>query len=152
MIKKPFNYIIFFVVVILVFAFFVALINLVSFGSVTGRKKRDLTYNLVDEEAARKMENITHFDVKKRGQQIIKYNDSYYLIIKMGERSSGGYSIKVENVEIKKDKAIVTVKEEKPGLYCATTEAFTYPYAVIKFSRKPKVKVKHIFNTYNCNN
>ena len=151
MIKKPFNYIIFFVVVILVFAFFVALINLVSFGSVTGRKKRDLTYNLVDNETARKMENITHFDVKKRGQQVIKYNDSYYLIIKMGEYSNGGHNINVENVEINKNKAVVTVKEENPGIYCTTTEAFTYPYVVIKFSRKPKVKIKRIITTYNCN-
>ncbi|MBO8169224.1 MAG: protease complex subunit PrcB family protein [Thermoanaerobacteraceae bacterium] len=53
-----------------------------------------------------------------------------FFMVSWGEKPSGGYHVKIRNIEQKADKTIVRVEfsEPKPGEM--VTEALTYPYAV----------------------
>ena len=67
---------------------------------------------------------------------------SSYLILNMGEKTSGGYSIGIESVVEEADKIIVTVKEIKPAEGAMTTSVMTYPFAVVKINSKKKIEIK----------
>jgi hypothetical protein len=75
---------------------------------------------------------ITSEDVKR----------SNFLILNMGEKSSGGYSISVENVEETADKIIVTVKETEPKSGEMVTQNITYPYCIVKINSKKEITIK----------
>lgn len=63
-----------------------------------------------------------------------------FVLLNLGEKSSGGYRIGVEKVEEFPDKIVVTVKEIKPdGL---VTQALTYPYAVVKINSKKPIEIQ----------
>ncbi len=65
---------------------------------------------------------------------------SNFVILNMGEKRTGGYSITVENVRETSDKIYVKVKEFSPEPGAMVTQAFTYPYAIVKInSKKPIV-------------
>jgi hypothetical protein len=53
----------------------------------------------------------------------------------MGEQSTGGYAIDVQDVTQTQDVLNVTVVERTPGLNCAVTLAFTQPFAARRVSR-----------------
>lgn len=65
-----------------------------------------------------------------------------FVILNMGERSSGGYSIGVDSVVEEADKIILTVKEVKPAEGSMTTSVMTYPYAVVKINSKKNIEIK----------
>ena len=67
---------------------------------------------------------------------------SNFVILNMGEKSSGGYSISVENVEETADKIIITVKESEPEPGSMVTQAITYPYAIVKINSKKEITIK----------
>jgi TolA-binding protein len=85
-------------------------------------------------------EGIT-FNQKTKGGEMAEHDGYYYVIIKMGEKSTGGYSIEVVNVEINDKNANIYVKENNPDPTSTVTQAFTYPYVVVKFNFKPNVKI-----------
>ena len=57
--------------------------------------------------------------------------------ISMGECSTGGYSISVEDVQTDGDTVIITVSTVVPGPTDVVTEAFTYPGCRVEISPKP---------------
>lgn len=61
-----------------------------------------------------------------------------YIVLNLGEKNTGGYSIKVKNIEETEDSIIVTIEEEAPeGI---ATMAISYPMMVVKInSKKPIV-------------
>lgn len=65
-----------------------------------------------------------------------------FLILNMGEKTSGGYSITVDNVVETADKVIVTVRENEPAKATMSTTAITYPYAVVRINSKKPIVVK----------
>ncbi|RZJ67297.1 MAG: protease complex subunit PrcB family protein [Flavobacterium sp.] len=69
-------------------------------------------------------------------------NSANFIILNMGEKRSGGYSIDVEKVEETADKIVVTVKETKPDEDSMTTQAITYPYAIVKINSKKTIEIK----------
>lgn len=77
---------------------------------------------------------------KKIDQDDIK--TSSFVILNMGEKFSGGYSIDVDNVVEQEDKIIITVKENSPPAGAMTTSVMTYPYAIIKINSKKKIEIK----------
>ena len=60
-----------------------------------------LIYNLECEEPDNSM-----IDLNKRGKELLEYNGKYYLFVKLGEHNTGGYSIKIEDIKIKKIKSM----------------------------------------------
>jgi len=78
-------------------------------------------------------------------KKLVQPNDiatSNFVLLNMGEKTSGGYSIEVVNVEELSDKIIVTVKENAPKAGENVTNAITNPYAVVKINSKKPIEIK----------
>ncbi|MFH7012864.1 protease complex subunit PrcB family protein [Flavobacterium sp. FlaQc-52] len=69
-------------------------------------------------------------------------NTSNYIILNMGEKNTGGYSIGVEKVEETDKNIIITVKENSPAPDAMTTQVITYPYTVVKIHSKKEIIIK----------
>ena len=69
-------------------------------------------------------------------------NNSNYVILNMGQKNTGGYSIDVEKVEETDSNIIVTVKENNPAPDAMLMQVITYPYTVIKVNSKKEIIVK----------
>lgn len=56
------------------------------------------------------------------------FEDRTYLIVARGKRSTGGYDVKIQTVEVKNQDVVVTytIIDPKPGQM--VTEAITFPY------------------------
>ena len=67
---------------------------------------------------------------------------SNFLVLNMGEKSTGGYSIGIDTV-IETDKNIViTIKETYPEPGSMVTQAFTNPFCVVKINSKKDIIFK----------
>lgn len=65
---------------------------------------------------------------------------SNFILINMGEKATGGYTINVEKIEELEDKIIVTIKEIPPtGM---ATSVITKPCYVIKIKSKKPIEIK----------
>jgi hypothetical protein len=67
---------------------------------------------------------------------------SNYVILNMGEKSSGGYSIGVEKVEETEKNIIITVKENAPAKDAMVIQVISYPYTVVKVHSKKEIIIK----------
>jgi hypothetical protein len=67
---------------------------------------------------------------------------SNFIILNMGEKPTGGYSISVLEVREMPDKIMVKVKESDPEPGSMTTMAVTNPYAVVKINSKKKIEIE----------
>jgi hypothetical protein len=72
----------------------------------------------------------------------IDVQKSNFVILNMGEKSTGGYKITVESV-IETDKnIIITVKETEPEPGSMVTQGLTYPFCVVKLNSKKEIIIK----------
>lgn len=63
-----------------------------------------------------------------------------FVLLNMGEKSTGGYSVEVVKVEELPDRIVVTVKENSPeGM---ATTAITHPYTVLRINSKKPIEIK----------
>jgi hypothetical protein len=69
-------------------------------------------------------------------------NNSNFVILNMGEKNTGGYSIGVEKVEETDKNIIITVKEKSPAPDAMTMQVITYPYTVVKVNSKKEIIIK----------
>lgn len=67
---------------------------------------------------------------------------SNYIILNMGEKNTGGYSIGVEKVEETGTNIVITVKETAPAPDSMVMQVITYPYAVVKINSKKDIIIK----------
>lgn len=77
-----------------------------------------------------------YLDIKKRGYYIDSLdepNAPYYYIICMGEKNTGGYSLKIKEVNRDNNKTEIIVEEIEPGKNETVTMAFTTPTIVVEF-------------------
>ena len=77
-----------------------------------------------------------YLDIKKRGYYIDTLdepNAPYYYIICMGEKNTGGYSLKIKEVYRDNNKTEIIVEEIEPGKNETVTMAFTTPTIVVEF-------------------
>jgi hypothetical protein len=78
-------------------------------------------------------------DLRKK----VKLSDIYtsnFLLLNMGTKSSGGYSISIESIEELGDDIIITVKETVPeGM---ATTVMTNPMTIIKINSKKNIIIK----------
>ncbi len=63
-----------------------------------------------------------------------------FILVNMGEKKSGGYTLEVQKVEELADKIIVTLKEVEPK--GVATMAVTKPCYVIKIKSKKPIEIK----------
>ncbi|KIO52090.1 protease complex subunit PrcB family protein [Flavobacterium hibernum] len=69
-------------------------------------------------------------------------SNSNYVILNMGEKNTGGYSIGVDKVEETDKNIIITVKENAPATDVMVMQVITYPYTVVKIHSKKEIIFK----------
>ena len=67
---------------------------------------------------------------------------SNFIILNMGEKTSGGYSIGIDNVVETEKNIVVTVKENVPATGSMVTQALTNPFCVVKINSKKEIIIK----------
>jgi hypothetical protein len=113
------------------------LLTILAFFAFTGCKKEE-KIKLVENEDYFIRGEFTgkYLDIKKRGYYIDTLNQKnapYYYIICMGEKNTGGYSLKIKEVNKIDDKTEIIVEEIVPGKDEVVTMALTTPTIIVEF-------------------
>ncbi len=69
-------------------------------------------------------------------------NTANFVILNMGEKNSGGYSINVKSVIEAADKIIITVEESAPKRNEMATSVMSYPYTIVKVNSKKPIVIQ----------
>ncbi len=75
----------------------------------------------------------------------ISQNDiqtSNFIVLNMGEKTSGGYSIGIDTVVETDKNIVITIKETSPEPGSMVTQAFTNPFCVVKINSKKEIIFK----------
>jgi major membrane immunogen (membrane-anchored lipoprotein) len=75
----------------------------------------------------------------------IKTNDiltSNFVVLNMGEKTTGGYKIGIEKVEETDKSIIITIKETIPDPNSMVTQVISYPYSIVKINSKKEIIIK----------
>jgi hypothetical protein len=72
----------------------------------------------------------------------IDVQKSNFVILNMGEKKTGGYTIAVESVVETEKNIIINVKESGPEGESMVSQNFTYPYCVVKINSKKEIIIK----------
>lgn len=67
---------------------------------------------------------------------------SNFIVLNMGEKTSGGYKIGVESAVETDKNIIITIKETIPGAGTMNTQEITTPYCVVKINSKKEIIIK----------
>ena len=67
---------------------------------------------------------------------------SNFIVLNMGEKTSGGYTIGIESAVETDKNIIVTIKETKPESGSMVTQAFTNPFCVVRINSKKEIIIK----------
>ncbi|WP_338648411.1 protease complex subunit PrcB family protein [Flavobacterium sp. KS-LB2] len=67
---------------------------------------------------------------------------SNFLVLNMGEKTSGGYSIGIDTVVETDKNIVITIKETSPEPGSMVTQAFTNPFCVVKINSKKEIIFK----------
>jgi len=68
----------------------------------------------------------------------IDFSKETVIAVFMGEKTSGGYAVSVENVKQKGEQVIIQIKEIKPGPKDMVTMVITQPFCFVKINRVEK--------------
>lgn len=72
----------------------------------------------------------------KGGETTVHHDGRQFVIIALGERRTGGYQVKVEEIEQRGNEVHVYAREEGPEPGMMVIQAITYPLAVVSFETK----------------
>lgn len=77
----------------------------------------------------------------KRGFKIIKEDNNYtYIFIGLGEKMTGGYSVKVNGVEDIEGSTNILIQETSPAKDAIVMQAINYPYSVVRIDKNTAPK------------
>lgn len=111
-------------------------VTVISAPSITPPADKGTLMNDLDYEISKGDSYNSQY--KQRGYCIDVVDGKYQYTICSGERSTGGYGIKIIGLDcLDYGTVIVTVEETAPSQDEAVTEAFTYPNCAITFSHEP---------------
>lgn len=81
----------------------------------------------------------------------IDFENQLILLVTMGEKNSGGYTIKIDSIEENEKTIVVTILETSPGKSCITTSMMTYPYQIVGLKNSTKeVIFKTVEKSIDC--
>jgi hypothetical protein len=81
----------------------------------------------------------------------LDFSQNKVLLIDMGIRNSGGYSIKINEVVTRNDHVVIYINLIKPSSNCVTTDVFENPYQFVKIeTHHTDILVKESLITNNC--
>ncbi|EIA07984.1 protease complex subunit PrcB family protein [Flavobacterium frigoris] len=72
----------------------------------------------------------------------IDVQKSNFVILNMGEKNTGGYSITIESVVETDKNIIISVKEKEPEPDSIVSQSLTYPFCVVKINSKKEIIIK----------
>ena len=82
-------------------------------------------------------------DKKLRSKvSILDVQKSNFVILNMGEKSTGGYAITIGSVVETDNSIIINVKESLPASDSNVTQGITYPFCVVKINSKKDIIIK----------
>lgn len=82
----------------------------------------------------------------------IDFGQHAVIVAAMGSRRTGGYSIEVSSLQESADRIVATVMEQTPGTNCLTTQAVTYPIAIVVVPQTGKqLDFEVVRKTQDCN-
>lgn len=111
-------------------------VTVISAPSITPPADKGTLMNDLDYEISKGDSYNSQY--KQRGYCIDVVDGKYQYTICSGERSTGGYGIKITGLDcLDCGTVIVTVEETAPSQDETVTEAFTYPNCAITFSHEP---------------
>ena len=94
---------------------------------------------LTEEKEIGMLQNDEHLRKKINANDI---QTSNFIILNMGEKTTGGFKIGVESAVETDKNIIVTVKETIPEPSSISSQVYTYPYSVIKINSKKEIIIK----------
>ena len=65
------------------------------------------------------------------------FNKNSLILLSLGQRSTGGYSIVINNLYLSNNTLIINATEKTPGKGCYVAQAFTSPYLLLELNVKP---------------
>lgn len=68
--------------------------------------------------------------------------NSNFVILNMGEKATGGYSIGIDSVLETDKNIIITVKDNNPKSGAMVSQVITYPFCVVKVNSKKEIIIK----------
>lgn len=87
----------------------------------------------------RMLQNDEHLKNKITADDLQNAN---FIVLNMGEKTTGGYSIGIDNAVETDKNIIITVKEMNPEPGSMVTQAFTTPFCVVKINSKKEIIIK----------
>lgn len=68
--------------------------------------------------------------------------NSNFVVLNMGEKTSGGYKIDIESAVETDKNIVITIKETTPEPSSMVTKEITTPYCVVKINSKKEIIIK----------
>lgn len=89
--------------------------------------------------------------LKKPTLPKVDFNEYQVILVALGMKTSGGYSIKIDKIINSNGNYIIAVTELSPGSNCMTTEAITYPFQLVQVKKAiGKISFKITKKTVDC--
>ena len=130
--KKIIPYIIILLLLIIPIILFINIKNKDNDNKEKNNTKDNLTYEIIND---RNLLNNFTISNQKRGHEIKKIDNNYYLLIYYGMQSTYYSFLDVESINTKDNKLNIVVKlPSNEGM----GDAFSYPFVIIKLNNKPK--------------
>jgi hypothetical protein len=95
-------------------------------------------FEILSEEQEIKM--LLNDDNLKKKIKASDINTSNFVILNLGEKSTGGYTVTIEKIEETADKIIIVIKENIPN--GNVTDEMSYPYTIVKINSKKEIVFK----------
>lgn len=80
----------------------------------------------------------------------VDFSSSKVLIVDMGQRITGGYSVDVTSIEIHPGNVRANVVLTVPGAGCIVTEALTNPFMFVEVGTRQEILVSELLETTDC--
>ena len=68
--------------------------------------------------------------------------NSNFIVLNMGEKTTGGYQIGVESAVETDKNIILTIKETVPEPNAMVSQVITYPYCIVRIKSKKEIIIK----------
>lgn len=94
---------------------------------------------LTEEREIKMLQNDENLKNKVKAADVDTAN---FVILNMGEKSSGGHAISIESVRETADKIYIKVKETSPAQGEMATSVMSYPYAIVKINSKKEIVIE----------
>ncbi len=80
----------------------------------------------------------------------IDFLTSKVLLVDMGKRNTGGYSIKVTSIDVNENYVVAHVNLMQPGQNCLVTDALTNPYQFVLIPTQKEVLITERITLEEC--